>query len=80
MPTSAVAEREVVRDGGDPFEVKLLGCVVAHHVAALPRSRRGADDKRIGLALRHVLGRGQANQRGSVLAHIVGDGQQLEGG
>ena len=75
-----VAEGEVVGDGGDALELQLLGRVVAHHVAALPRGRRGPDDERVGLALRHVLGGGEADQRRGVVAHVVGDGEQLEGG
>ena len=75
-----MAEGEVVGDGGHALELQLLGRVVAHHVAALPRGGGGADDERVGLALRHVLGRGQADQRRRVVAHVVGDGEQLEGG
>jgi hypothetical protein len=75
-----VTEGEVVGDGGDPLEIELPGRVVGHHVAALPRRRRRPDHEGIGFALRHVLGRGQAHQWGRVLAHVVGDGEQLEGG
>ena len=73
-----VAESEVLGDRRRALVLELLGGVVAHDVAALRRGRRRADDERIGLALGHVLGGGEADQRGRVVADVVGDRQQLE--
>jgi hypothetical protein len=49
-------------------------------VAALCRRRRGTDDERIGRPLGNVFRRREADQRRGVVAHIVGDGEQFEGG
>src|SRR5664280_3772486 len=72
-----VAEGEVLGDGHRALIFEFLGGIVAHHVAALRRSRRRPDDERIGLALGHVFRRGEADERRLVVTDVIGDRQQL---
>jgi hypothetical protein len=75
-----VAEGRVLGDGRSALVLEVLRGVVAEHVAALRRARGGAHQERIGAALGDVLGRRHADERHGALAHIVGDGEKLEGG
>ena len=74
-----VAEREVVGDGDHPLELQLLRRVVGQRVHVLRRGRRGPYEVRVGPALGHVLGGGEAQDRHLRLGGVVGDGQELEG-
>src|SRR5262245_3524976 len=75
-----MAEREILRDRGGTLVLELLGGVVAYDVATLRGRGRGTDHEWIGLALGDVLGRRQTDQWRLVVADVVRDGQQLEGG
>src|SRR5215470_1476276 len=79
-PHLLVAECEVVGEGDDALELELLRGVVGEGVHALRRRGRGADEEGIGLALGHVLGRREAQNRHLRLSRVVADGQELEGG
>src|SRR5215813_10100751 len=74
-----VAEREVVGEGDDALELELLRGVVGQRVHSLRRCGRGAHEEGIGLALGHVLGRREAQNRHLRLSGVVADGQELEG-
>src|SRR5712692_11273116 len=64
-------EREVVGDGDHALELQLLRRVVGQGVQVLRRGAGGPDEIRVGAALRHVLGRGQAQDRHLRLRGVV---------
>ena len=76
-----VAEGEVLGDGGHPLQAHLLGGVVAHDVRALPGAWPTAGSTQ-GLTLRCVTSSAAARLISGVwrCAHVVGDGEELEGG
>ena len=47
-------------------------------MTTLRRSRRRSDHEWIGLALRHVLGRSEADEGRRIVAHIIRNREQLE--
>ena len=74
-----VTEGEVFGDADDALEFHFLGGVVRHRMHRLRGGCRSADEIRIGAALRHVFGSGEAQQRNLVLRDVVGNRQQFEG-
>ena len=60
--------------------LQLLGGVVGQGVHGLRRGAGGPDEVGVGLALGHVLGGGEAQDRHLRLRGVVADGEQLEGG
>src|SRR5499427_5036854 len=78
-PHLLVAECEVVGEGDEALEFELLRGVVGQGVHALRGGGGGADEEGIGLALGHVFGRREAQDRHLRLGGVVADGQKLEG-
>ncbi len=75
-----VAEREIVRDRDRALELQLLRGVVAHRMARLRRGGARAHQPRVRLALGHVLGARDGEDRRLGGADVVVDRQRLEGG
>jgi hypothetical protein len=74
-----VAVGDVVGDHGGALVFEFLGRVVAHGIATLRRGRGRAHEPGIGLALRHVLGGGDAERRDLLVADVVVDSERLGG-
>ena len=74
-----VIEGKVLTDGRDALEFHLGGRVVAHRMQSLGCGGRGAQQIRIGLPLREIVGRRQAKSRHLLLLDVVIDGVKLEG-
>jgi hypothetical protein len=74
-----MAVGKVIGNGDDLLVFQLLGGIFGQRVGALRRRRGEANEPRVWVTLRHVLGGSDAQRRHFLFRQIIGDRERLEG-